>query len=299
VESVPVGITGVVYHLTVWRRDDLTLSKYEEFSLSLGKQLTTRTLEGYIASLKRFREISGDKDLGEYTPADVERFRSTLSLQGLQNSTVNIFLRSLKALFNRAVVLQLLTSNIFSRVKLNKVPRTAPCFLTPEDLNKLLVHVRKKALKDIYIFLWHTGLRITELINLRWSDVDMKRGWMIIMFSKSGRSRGIPLNAKALGILQKFPVGARTGHIFKNRNGEPLKRTAISHSFKKAVRRAGLPEGLHLHSIRHSTASVGIMRGMDITTVSKLLGHSSILITSSVYGHISDAHMSEEIKLLE
>ena len=277
----------------------MTLSKYEEFCLSLGKQLTTRTLEGYIASLKRFREISGDKELGEYTPADVERFRSTLSLQGLQNSTVNIFLRSLKALFYRAVVLQLLTSNIFSRVKLNRVPRTAPMFLSPEDLEKLLVRVRKRALKDIYTFLWHTGLRITELINLKWTDVDMKRGWMVIMFSKSGRSRGIPLNAKALGILQKFPVNARTGNVFKNRNGTPLKRTAISHSFKKAVRRAGLPEGLHLHSTRHSTASVGIMRGIDISTIQKLLGHSSPLTTMSVYGHISDAHMIEKIKLLE
>lgn len=278
----------------------MTLQQYEGFSRShLAKQLGTRTLDGYIESLRKLRDIIGDKELQEYTPVDVQKFRSELSLRGLENSTVNIHLRSLKAMFNRALELQLISSNPFSRVKLNKVNHTAPAFLSPEDLEKLLVHVRKKALRDIYTFLWHTGLRISELIRLKWADVDMTRGWMVIMVTKSGKSRGVPLNAKALAVLAKVPAAMRNGLVFKDRNGSPLKRTAISHSFKKAVGRAGLPGGLHLHSIRHSTASVGVMRGMDLSTVSKLLGHSSILITSQLYAHIADSHMSEAIKLLE
>ncbi len=237
--------TGFLYHLKVWRRDDLTLSKYEEFSLTrLNRQLTARTIEGYLSALKRLRVIIGDKELGEYSSNDAEQWRATLSLQGLENSTINVNIRGLKAMFNRAVELKLIGKNPFSRMKLCKVPKTAPSYLHPEDLTTLLVHVRKNALKDIYTFLWHTGLRITELINLKWADVDMKRGWMIIMFSKSGRSRGVPLNKVAAGVLEKFPTAKRTGYVFKNRRGEPLKRTAISHSFKKAVRRAGLPEGL-------------------------------------------------------
>jgi integrase len=88
-------------------------------------------------------------------------------------------------MFNRALELQVISSNPFSRVKLNKVNHTAPAFLSPEDLEKLLVHVRKKALRDIYTFLWHTGLRISELIRLKWADVDMTRGWMVIMVTKS------------------------------------------------------------------------------------------------------------------
>lgn len=277
----------------------MTLKQYEGFcSTNLKKQIEKRTLEGYLESLRKLQKSIGDKELSDYSVVDVESFRAKLSIAGLENSTINIHLRSLKALFNRALTLQLITSNPFKGVKLCKVHRTAPAYLSPEDLDKLLVHVRKKALRDIYTFLWHTGLRASELINLKWSEVDLNRGWMIITYSKSGKSRGVPLNSKAVAILSKFPAAARNGYVFKKKDGSQLKRTAISHSFKKAVRRAGLPEGLHLHSTRHSTASVGIMKGMDLSTVSKLLGHSSILITSNYYSHIADSHMAKSIELL-
>ena len=185
-----------------------------------------------------------------------------------------------------------------------------PEFLTPTQLERLLAaieadYVMKRAAKqarpgqilwltDVVKVAVCTGMRLGELVNLRWSWVDFETGFIVIRRSadfipKSGDERAIPLVGDALEVLTRFAERRDDdldGYVLRGVGGGQLNSNFASHRFKHYVRLAKLPENIRFHSLRHTCASWLVQRGVSLPIVQAILGHSTIQVTQR-YAHLA------------
>jgi integrase len=220
-------------------------------------------------------------------------------MKRVRPSSVNVALRSLKALFARASEWALLDNNVFWRIKMVRVPQQPPHYLNRQEQISLLSVVDDQSLKLLFEFLFNTGLRIGEALALRWQDIDLVRRQISIVNSqahltKTRSNRVVPLNENALNAL---PGKGNGDHVF-GRNGVPFNVSYVSHRFKHYVRIAGMAETTHLHSTRHSFASNLAEKNVDLYVIGKLLGHSSPATTTALNAHVSASHLHEVVNLL-
>lgn len=129
-----------------------------------------------------------------------------------------------------------------------------------------------------------TGARKREVMNARWSDLDLEQCRWRIEFNKTGKTRYVPLSEGMMTLLHKVPRTAGNDYLFPNpKTGEPF--VAITHSWNSARRRAGLAD-LRIHDLRHSFASYVINAGHSLYEVQKLLGHTQVKTTQR-YAHLT------------
>jgi integrase len=249
------------------------------------RQNTLKTF--YSRSFKVFKEIIGNKNLDLYTLQDVEMFKSR-RLETCKPTTVNIEFRTLRAAFNLAIQWELLKENPFSKSQKLKIPEQIPTYLKKEEFQKLIQAVTEPLLKDIFIFAACTGLRLGEILNLKWKDIDFDRKQISIVNSenfntKTGKCRIIPMNDLVKELL--FKRSYHQSNFVFHRKGYPLRVCYISHKFKEYVRLLNLNEAIHFHSLRHTFATWLVQNGVNLYEVQKLLGHSSIKVTE-IYSHL-------------
>ena len=252
------------------------------------------TLWLYSNACRHFISIVGDKRMASYSPLDVERFKHERS-KFIKPNTVNIELRSVRTIFNRARKLKVIRENPFSEVSLVRVPKSVPAYLTLEESRKLIEAVKLPMLKVFYLFLSQTGARIGEAIGLEWKCVDMERKVVSITHSKTGATRVIPISDILFSSLQSLPH--RSVYVFTKEDGTPYHKNFVQHHFKRVVKSMGLDGRLHPHSLRHSFASNLVKKNVSLFTVSQLLGHSSIQ-TSMIYAHLQTSELHEVVNKL-
>jgi integrase/recombinase XerD len=255
-------------------------------------------MRSYLLSARILIDVVGDKDLQSYSIADLDRFKAEY-LARVKPSSVNVALRSLKALFSRAADWGITDQSSLSRVKMVRVPQQPPTYLNREQQFALLSTVDDPCMKSLFEFLFNTGLRIGEALALRWMDIDIPRRQISVVntethLTKTRRNRVVPLNEQALNAL---PARGESDHVF-GRGGVPFNVSYVSHRFKVYARKAGLPETIHLHTTRHSFASNLAEKNVDLYTIGKLLGHSSPALTTALYAHVSTTHLHDVVGLL-
>jgi type 1 fimbriae regulatory protein FimB/type 1 fimbriae regulatory protein FimE len=132
------------------------------------------------------------------------------------------------------------------------------------------------------------GLRVSELVSMRWSQIDFKGARIHIVRAKHGDDGTHPLTGRELRLLRKLqqeqPLGAK--YIFMSERGAPIAPSAAQKVVKMAGKRAGIPFSVHIHMLRHSCGYSLINRGVDLRTVQSYLGHASISSTA-VYTHLN------------
>lgn len=150
------------------------------------------------------------------------------------------------------------------------------------------------------VFLLHTGLRMGELIGLLWEDVDMERRFMHIQHNvptstgvlttpkRKSSIRSVPLDDVAYGIIEELSVDKNGKHVFHTKSGGMLNRNDTDRTLKTMLDRAGIEQTPTLHDLRHTYASELIRNGVDMKTVSVVLGHKDIATTMNIYVHKSD-----------
>jgi integrase/recombinase XerD len=147
--------------------------------------------------------------------------------------------------------------------------------------------------------LYATGLRVSELVNLKSSQVNMNQGVLRIV-GKGDRERLIPLGEEAVEWLQKFMNGPRleillerqTEYLFPTRRGDRMTRQAFWHIIKRYAHKAGVSKALSPHTLRHAFATHLLNHGADLRVVQMLLGHSD-LSTTQIYTHVARERMKE------
>ena len=147
--------------------------------------------------------------------------------------------------------------------------------------------------------LYATGLRVSELVNLKHNQVNLNQGVLRII-GKGNRERLIPLGEEAVRWLQQFVQGPRaeillerqTDFLFPTRRGDKMTRQAFWHIIKRYARKAGVQKELSPHTLRHAFATHLLNHGADLRVVQMLLGHSD-LSTTQIYTHVARERMKE------
>jgi integrase len=244
--------------------------------------------------------------LRSLTAEAVERFKAT-RLNQVSPPTVNRELACLRTLLNEAMDWGRLESNPAARVKkLHEAPPRER-ILTDAETRRLL-DAAAPHLRPILVVLLNTGMRKGEALGLRWDDVDLVKGFIHISDSKSGKSRNVRMNEAVFTTLRELsevngPMVLRDTDR-PGGDGQDIQRTAlvfggikdVKRSFHTACRRADI-KGLRLHDLRHTCASRLVQLGVDLVTVSKLLGHSSITMTMR-YSHPTPENMRRAVEKL-
>jgi integrase len=214
--------------------------------------------------------------------------------------------RHLSAFFSWCTQSRHIKHNPMDSIARPKVGRRVPEYFTPEQVKVLRetirkdyeAKLRKKQIEKGHIiwllpliqFAIYSGMRIGEIVSMRWSDVDLDSGLIYVrnhgsFQTKSGDERAVTIAPPVREVLEeKMSQRPPNGYVFKGVNGKQMNPEYVSEQFKKYVRKAGLPENLRFHSQRHTTATWLLQRNTPLTMVKSHMGHASVQ-TTMLYSH--------------
>jgi integrase len=262
-----------------WTRDEISIENLKDFFAGMNlADVTSRDVERYMAK----RSADQDKRVkepGEETPT-------------ISHSTINRELACLKTMLEKAVEWGKLKENPARKVKKFREEKQGERILTADEKEKLIAAASAE-LRPILTIALNTGMRKGEILNLRWSDVDLVKGYILISRTKSGEPRKVPMNHHVLGVLGGMEQ--RGEYVFEGeKSGAPV--TDVKTSFRGACKRAKI-KGLRFHDLRHTAATMMVEGGIDLVTVSRILGHSSIQMTMR-YAHPTPENMRLAVQKL-
>ena len=161
-----------------------------------------------------------------------------------------------------------------------------------------MAKIENDDVKDLCVVAVSTGLRLSELISLQWSNMDFLRKVITVENSegfttKTRKNRVVPMNKPLWQMLARRKENAISELVFHEK-GRRLDRIRLSKTFKKYVVVAGLNDKLHFHSLRHTFATWLVQSGVGIYEVQKLMGHSSIAVTQ-IYAHLAPSELHSTV----
>ena len=240
--------------------------------------------------------------LGKITRADIEKYQeerlATLSRYSkpLNPATVNRELAVLKHMFTKAVDWKVLDQSPAIAVKLYREKNRRIRYLSADECRALLDACSSLTLKQIIILAIYTGMRKSEILGLKWIDINLRERFIELVDQKNGERSTVPLNQTVIDTLRTIPRRLDSDYVFTGAiPGQPF--SDLKRQFEKAVSKAGL-EGVTFHTLRHTAASHLVMSGVDLPTVSEILRHKSIEMTMR-YSHLSPKHKKSAVDALE
>jgi integrase len=243
--------------------------------------------------LRKLKDHFGDVPLVNIQAEKIEGYKA--SRKGfVKEATINRELAVLKTLFTKAVLWGYAHKNPVKEVRLFKEERTPIRMLSAEEREKLFT-ASPDYLKPILLMALKTGMRHGEILNLKWSEVDLAHETISITHTKSKKLRQIPIHSELDAALRQLPRISTT--VFCDDRGRPLNpQGKIRKDFDDLKAAAGLPE-LTFHMLRHNFASELISKGADIRTVQEYMGHSSLRMLQR-YAHVNKGIWRSTIQLL-
>ncbi|RPI00639.1 MAG: site-specific integrase [Ignavibacteriae bacterium] len=277
--------------------NNITLSQFKtQYAAFAVTNLAPSTVTLYSGAVNSFLKYCGDRNLSDYTPQLIEQYKVS-HLKKVSPTKVNIDFRSLKSVFGTAVNWGLLQDNPFKRCKQLRLPQMRPIYLTPENFQKLLSVIQYDWYRDLVRFAVSTMMRVGEIVNLKWSSIDLERRLINVentqeYHTKTRKSRVVPMNEWVYHFL--IIKKRDNDKVFTFPDGKSLTVGYVSSKFTKFVRRAPIDQKIHFHSLRHTGATWLVQRDVPIFTVQHILGHSSIA-TTQIYSHLGVDDMRRSI----
>lgn len=268
---------------------------YDEFLASVSTR-SEKTVRLYRLTGRRFCDLFGDCFLTQITAAHVEEFLA--ALRHLAPATQTRYFRELSVAMNSAVKRGYLPRSPCAAVRAPRVPKNPPRLLEGEDVLKLLKSVEGTPYHGLLTTAAYTGLRREELVWLEWEDVDLKRRQIYVRNKpdhplKDHEARTVPITKLLIDVLKGLP---RNGQwVFTSPEGKRWNSANLSRRVAPLFRKVGIAGAFH--TLRHAYASHLVMAGVDLPTVQKLLGHSSIT-TTMIYAHVAQDHVRTQVEKL-
>ena len=282
----------------------------QEFSdyLRIEKRNSPHTVSAYRRDLSRFSaEFAGQK-VDSVTTANIRDFLISLREQGLSPASVARSLSSIKSFFKYLCQDKQFQDNPAEILETPKRWRKLPDVLSSEDVDNLLkcpdlesvLGLRDKAMLEI---LYASGLRVSELINLQVSQLDMQVGYLRTL-GKGSKERIVPIGAMAKSAVENYILNSRPAlvssrkdggkpeELFVTRRGRGMTRQGFWKLLKGYVTQANIRASVSPHTLRHAFATHLLERGADLRSVQQMLGHSDIS-TTQIYTHILGKRMLE------
>lgn len=236
------------------------------------------------------RYTIGTKEPSELSPLDVDRLRLKLKKAGKHTTAVRV-LELLRRTINFGINRTLITPLPF-KIKIPTLNNQVTEDLSTEQMSKLIETLDKdedQLCANLFRLILCTGMRRSEVLRLKWDDIDYDRGFVHIRDPKGGKDQSIPLNDAARAVFDAIPrISKKSGFIFPGKK-ENTHLTDMKQSIARIKKEAGLPANFRpLHGLRHVYASMLASSGkVDMYTLQKLLTHKSPLMTQR-YAHLRD-----------
>jgi integrase len=287
------------------RAEAPTLEQFQErflvYSHTNNKPSTARTKR--LALANHLIPFFGRMRLDQIGPEQIERYKAQKLRAGQDPKSINNHLCYLRKALNLAEEWEVIERA--PKVRNLRVPPQEFRFLDLDEAERF-VQTAAPEWRAMLITALKTGLRLGELLALKWEDVDLKAGRFIVRRSlwqsiegtpKGGRSREVPLSPGALAVLKEHRH-LRGDYVFCHPDGRRLSHSEVKDVVPRTCKRAGLPKRLTWHDLRHTFASHLVMRGRSLSEIQELLGHTTIAMTQR-YAHLSPQVKRDAVEVLD
>lgn len=273
--------------------------------LLVEKKYSKNTIESYERDLLQFQAFI-TKEITRIQEEDIHQYLKELSVEGKSEKTISRVISCLKSFYKFLLIEKKVTRNPMENIEIPKLKKSLPHTLTEEEVNNLLevplldsFSYRNKAMLEV---LYATGIRVSELVNLKLGDIDIESATLRTM-GKGSKERIVPLGDYSLRYLTIYIRDYRplllkrdyNDYLFLNNHGKKLTRQGFFKIIKARAKEANIQKELSPHTLRHSFATHLLNHGADLRSIQELLGHSDIS-TTQIYTHISNEHLKESYK---
>ncbi|MBA8759195.1 tyrosine recombinase XerC [Staphylococcus schleiferi subsp. coagulans] len=276
----------------------------EQFLDTLKRErfFSSHTLKAYHDDLDQFNYFLDREQLGlrDFKYSDARNYLHTLYDLGLQRTTVSRKISTLRSFYAFWMTQEQDVVNPFVQLVHPKKERYLPTFFYTEEMEALFQTVSKGDQKDlrdrvILELLYATGIRVSELVSLKVSDVDLEMCWVKVL-GKGGKERIVPFGEFCRQSLEEYlnqfkPIqDVQHDYLITNLKGQPITERGVRYVLNDIVKRTAGVTAIHPHKLRHTFATHMLNEGADLRTVQSLLGHVN-LSTTGRYTHVTNRQL--------
>lgn len=271
------------------------------------KGLSPKSVEAYLHDVLLFDDFLGDKELQTVSREDCQAFLKDLYDKGIAPRSQARILSGIKAFYRFLLYDGVLTEDPTELLDAPKIGLHLPDVLSIEEIEAIISVIdlstpeghRNRAMVEV---LYGCGLRVSELITLRLSNLFFTEGFVKIV-GKGNKERYVPIGSTAQKMVKLYVEGARAtlkirkgeeDYVFLNRRGSHLTREMVFMLVKKWAKEAGVEKSISPHTFRHSFATHLVEGGADLRAVQQMLGHESIT-TTEIYTHLDSDYIRSNI----
>lgn len=275
------------------------LENYRNY-LKYERAYSDNTVGAYMNDLNKYEEFL-KKDILESDTEDLEKYLKYI--KNLESTTVAHKITSIKSYFNYNIKRRIVSVNPADKISRPKLTKHLPEYLTEEEVGKLLdVEVKSPydyRNKTILELLYSSGIRISELVNIKTPNYDSEECLIRIM-GKGSKERIVPLGDYAVNIMNDYMNNYRplinkkhTDYVFINNRGDKISRQFIFKVIKKEALKKGIKKDISPHTLRHTFATHLLKNGADLRIIQELLGHENIS-TTQIYTHVTNNKLKSD-----
>jgi len=279
--------------------------------LLLERGLSKNTIQGYLADLTKLYHYLEENDSSisilKLQAQNIKQFIGYIAEKDLNPNSQSRLISALKSFFHYLLLERMIELNPMELIESPKIQRKLPDTLSLLEINKLIDQIdaskpdgiRNKAIIET---LYGSGLRVSELVNLKITDIYLENSLLRVM-GKGQKERWVPMSATSIKFIEMYletwrkELKIQNGFgdfVFLNRRGKNLSRVMIFQIIKDLANKAGIEKVISPHTLRHSFASHLIEGGADLRAVQEMLGHESIL-TTEIYTHLDRDYLRQTL----
>ena len=245
------------------------------------------------------------------TKGRVDRIEAKDQPKGLSAKTVRNINQVISSAMDLAVTQKIILINPTKACELPKVEHKEMQTIPMEQLEAFLKEARETGVYEMYYIALATGLRRGELLGLKWQDIDWKNGIIKVRrqvarvdgeimeapLKTKNSYRAVSISQQAIEVLKTQKEKTNDQYVFPSPNGGPISPDSVNNMLKRVLARAGIPK-VRFHDLRHTFATIALQNGVDIKTVSGMLGHFSAGFTLDTYAHVTTSAQKEAAKTM-
>lgn len=281
---------------------DTYINEFTEY-LIIDKKYSDNTIKAYNNDLKKFKNFFKNKDINQINENSIRDYLKYLSKEKNDTKTISHNISTLRSFYKFLLIEKKVLKNPMEYIELPKTKKTLPKTLSIEEIDKLLdinltdsFSFRNKAMLEL---MYSSGLRVSELINVKIHDIDVSNCIIRIM-GKGSKERIVPLGDYAIRYIELYLKEHRekliknelNDYLFLNNHGKKMTRQGFFKILKVIAKEKNIKTEFSPHTLRHSFATHLLNGGADLRSIQEMLGHSDIS-TTQIYTHVSKEKLKE------
>ncbi len=259
-----------------------------------GERRSENTISEYMFFVRQMLEFIGKKPQS-INAGDLRRYKIFLTTKRkYSKNSIYLAIKAITAYFKYRKL------NLSEDLKAPKRPKQMPKYLTEDEVRRL-IHASRDNARDYAILslLAYSGLRVSELCNLRFEDIDLSERVVYVHSGKGDKDRIVVISEAATEAIENYLMNRTDDiqYLFSSQKSEHITRVQVFRIVRKYANRAGIKKNVTPHVLRHTLATTMLRRGVDIRFIQQFLGHSSVA-TTQIYTHVNDElmkHVYDEV----